>query len=424
MTHNTSVRRFEEMKELHQKYMPYYIEHIKEELNNVKNKEVKDMMENFVIKRLASNPGIRAYIFDKMWELLYLPKDSEFYKLCAGIEMQLAQTYSFNVGADKKGEYGKRPEIAFLTARIMKDIHKRYFSRHFPGKKSELWNVFKEIYDVFYSAQVFDTLVNLYPNLGKSVGSVLSSYLSMNDEEFFFKYGIEKEYLERVYSRYKSWNYTQDNMDEILLMRTYGINAHMIEMFPYLIKVMHPDVNNQKIKLLKNYGRYYGISMMITNDIQDFALDLLENDIATREKNRYDAFNDVLNQKVTWPLMYALRSGDKEVIDVVENAYKNPSPENFEILRKALVKKGYIKRSVLESMSFAYLSLDSVAAFDNAEAKGMLKHTSISMSLFSKYHKLLKERYGESLRPSKSLLSLRKAELSEKVNENGGIFEI
>ncbi len=424
MEAETKEQRFREMKELFKKYRTFYIQHILEEKKKVRNTEVRKMLNEFVIGRMASKPGIRAYIFEKMWDILSLPKNSTFYKLCVGIEMQLGQTYSFNVGADKKCGYGKRYTTAFLTAKEMKRIHKSFFVKCFPNHYNEIWKIFDEIYDVFYSAQIFDTIINLYPNIGKSIHSILQNSIQADEEEFYMNFGIEKKYLMRVYSKFKFHKFEFKTLPFFVLKRTYGINAHMIEHYPLLIKVFYPEIGRKEILALSGYGRYYGISMMITNDIQDFALDLLADESTPRAKTKTDAFNDVINQKITWPIMYALLDSDDIAKEIIHKAYTKPTQENLELLRKMLLSKEYIKQAVLESLSYAHLAIENLSNFSNTSHKEMLTHVAISMSLFTKYHKLLKHFYNIHLRPSKSSIRKRKTELIKVMKNEKQIFDI
>ena len=193
---------------------------------------------------------------------------------------------------------------------------------------------------------------------------------------------------------------------------------------PLLIKVFYPEIGRKEILALSGYGRYYGISMMITNDIQDFALDLLADESTPRAKTKTDAFNDVINQKITWPIMYALLDSDDIAKEIIHKAYTKPTQENLELLRKMLLSKEYIKQAVLESLSYAHFAIENLSNFSNTSHKEMLTHVAISMSLFTKYHKLLKHFYNIHLRPSKSSIRKRKTELIKVMKNEKQIFDI
>ena len=409
-------KRFQEMKKLHSSYFPYYEKHILDQLKTIPEEGIKNMLKNFVIERIGKRPGIRAYIFKKIWDLLGLKENEQLHKLCAAIEMQLGQTYSFNVGADNKSEFGMNKKVCFDTAKRMLEIHKNYVTKNFG---ENVWNIFKEIYDIFYNAQVIDTLINLYPNLNKSIGRILDEILKMNEKDVFYKTGIEKRHIEKIYEKFGIFKLSKENLYDFVKLRTYGINAHMIEQYPRIIEIIlksSDKMTKNKISSLKKYCKYYGMAMMIINDVQDFALDLEKKFEATREKNITDVFNDIINKKITYPIMFALTNKDKEIEYTIDKAYNNPTLQNLEKLRGELIEKGYIRRSILEAVAYAHLGIEKIREISMNKIE-MLEDIIISISLFSKYIKYLRKKYNVKLRPSKSEIKKRKEELKRELTK-------
>jgi len=419
-----TIKRFQEMKELHSKYFPFYREHLLSAKKRVKDKLIQRMLNDFVVNKIGFRPGIRAYIFRTMWKLLELKENDTLFHLCASIEMQLGQTYSYNVGADNKAGYsGDNKKVAFETANQMLNIHKDFVYK-IPqldlSQKKAIWNIFEKIYKVFYTGQVFDTLINLYPNLNKPINDILKS---TDDKNFSDKFGFHFSYKNRVASLLKREIINLITLENFLWQRTYGINANMIECYPYIIRVINPRITKEKILNLSRYGRYYGLAMMIINDIQDFSLDLVGEKYPTREKKKEDVFNDVKNKKITWPILYGLKSWNYEAIRKIEKIYKDPKnviiQEDF---REYLVKSGLIERTLLEATTYASISTDFLKTFSKNDHRENLEDISISICKNSKYVKSLSERYKTKIKIRESQVKARKEILKQYLQNNSKLL--
>ena len=423
---HTSAERFEEMQNLHREYVSLIENFLGEQMKKRKpDSEIVKMISDFAVGRIIRKPGIRGYIFSKMSALVGVNDSKKIAYLSAAIELGLSSVYCFNVGADNKAGYGgSKKTIAFKTAEYLKDIHREFIfsSAYFsPIERKKIWDIFALVYEGFYIGQTFDVLINTRENLGKSVIASLKSSRLSNDAtaEFIFR---QVDY-DKIFLKNGESVFSEDSLDKFLWQRIFGINAHMIEMFPFLIAAFHGGVPDLSLDSLALYGRYYGMGMMIINDVQDFSLDLAGDVRATREKERSDVFADIKNGRVTWPIMIALKKKDNDLRKNLETFYTHPYDADIqESMRKDMVESGIVGEVVLDGIAYGRLANKSLEVFAKSHDREMLEDTAISVTLLSKYVRFLSEKYGVRIRPGRIEINERVRETAEFLSENDGLL--
>ncbi len=394
--------RYAEMENIHQKYLPIFESLCK---NDKYPTPIQKMMDEFVIGRIGANKGVRAFVFYKLYKLAGGRENISY--LLAAIELHLASMYCFNVGADTKLGYDNKEKIltAFESHKIVYQLSllaiERFASEPLAGK---IQNVFEKTEKMFYEGQVLDIIINLYKNIGRKPHEILTEIQSISDVDIWQRYGMEKEFIVSALK-----NLPNTPIADYSFQRTYKINAAMLESFGEIIGLIL-NLDKEKITKLKNYGMYFGMGMMIVNDIQDYSLDLINdnNDKATREKNKNDVFSDIKKGKITWPIKFAL-----EVDPGLHKLFskklgdENISYKECDNIRKLFMKNGTFKRCVLESAYHGKLANDSISDFENEESRKILLEGSASMCKLSKYIYILEKEYGIIIRQSRSQIKQR-----------------
>lgn len=392
------TNRFYRMEEVHRKYFDTYVELC--ESAKVKP-EVRKMIDDFVIGRIGAQKGVRAFIFNEMFEAAGGDKETDLKFLLASIELQLAAMYCFNVAADDKAGYESDEDkrVAYKTHTIVEDIalsgvDKIDISEE---KKSKIKEYFNKTWETFYEAEVIDTIVNLYKNKGKLLSEITGEIEAMEDPQA--KFGVSKEKILEIIARLPN-----EPIENFTLERTYKLNAAMIENFGDIIGVML-DSDPETVQKLRDYGKNYGIGMMIVNDIQDYSLNLIDDgsEKATREKDKTDVNSDLKKGKITWPMKYSLEldPNSKELFDRLAGK-ENLSDSEAEEMRSRLVANGAIARCVLESAYYEKKANTAVEGLGDKDARFMLQDTSTSTMRLSKYIVVLERKYGIKLRPTES----------------------
>ena len=390
--------RFKIMEKIHRQYFPLFLSICRE--NNF-SQSVKQMVEDFVIGRIGAQKGVRAFIFYELYKLAGGNENIDF--LLAAVELHLASMYCFNVAADAKAGYDTSDKkiIAYQTQNEVFNLSLKAIDKF--TNNIDLNNRIKEIFAKtqrqFQEGEVLDTLVNLYKNKGKFSNDILKEIEKKSDSKIYNDYGFSKEVIANTIKKISNLQITDLTFD-----RTYGINAAMLENFGSIIGVIL-ELDNKTILKLKNFGKYYGIGMMIVNDVQDYSLDLIDdgNDFATREKNKNDVFNDLRKGKITWPIKYALEI-DSGLDDLFSSNLGNEmiSYDDCDKIRLLLLKNGAIKRCILESTHYEKLANDSIKDFGNEDEKHILFQATTTMMRLSKYIYVLEDKYKVILKPTKS----------------------
>lgn len=401
-TDDAQSERFREMENIHRQYFPIFKNLCQQQKYS---RSIQTMVDEFVIGRIGNKKGVRAFVFDQLYKLAG-GKDDIPYILTA-IELQLASMYCFNVAADTKAGYDSKEKIitSYQTQEIIYQLSLEAVDKF--SKDNKLTKRIKEVFEktqmAFLSGEVFDTLVNLYENIGKHPNELIIELKNISSEDWEML-GFRKEFAVNVIKE------LPDNpISDLTYQRTYGINAVMFENFGEIIGILL-DLKSADVGRLKLYGKYFGLSMQIINDIQDYSLDLITNNgNATKEKDKKDVFSDLKKGKITWPIKFFLSEdipGTKEILfEKVGN--EEIKYDKCEQIRKTLVENGSMKKCVLEAAYYSKLANDAISDFNNKAIRKTLSEESASMAKFSKYVYLLEDKYTTILRPSHAQIRKR-----------------
>ncbi len=117
---------------------------------------------------------------------------------------------------------------------------------------------------------------------------------------------------------------------------------------------------------LREYGKLIGYAFQLVDD----ALDYTSND----ETIGKPAGNDIREGKVTYPLLYALKSASQEEREEVERVLTNPNPskEEVDLVRNFVLTKGGEKATLELAREFVKRAKESLKAFKDSPFKEAL----------------------------------------------------
>ncbi len=393
----STLSRFEVMEQVHQMYFGKYAELCR---SRQFEPDVQKMVDDFVIDRIGAKKGIRAFICNEMYKVAGGTADFDISYLLAAIELQLAAGYCYNVAADTKGGYDSDEEkrTAFKTHSQVEElallgIDRLHLSEE---KKKEIKDIFDETWQTFYEAEVIDTIVNLFKNRGKSPQDIIHEIENF-DGDIENTYGLSVQTIIQIIKALPD-----EPIQDYTLERTYKLNAVQLENIGKILGIIL-DLDDTKTGYLSAYGKNYGIEMMIVNDIQDFSLDLMNDDSsqATREKDKEDVFSDFKKGKITWPIKFALESDpSSEEIFKKLIGREDLSDVEYEKVRQLLIIDGAFARTVREAVMYEKKANAAIRMFGNTQFTEMLQKSSAELRL-SKYIYALEDKYDVALQPSK-----------------------
>jgi len=392
------LTKFEIMDQVHSMYYDKFVKLCQsEELEP----DIQKMIEEFVIGRIGSKKGVRAFVCNEMFKVAGGDADNiDISYLLAAIELQLAAGYCYNVAADTKGGYvtQTKKNLAFKTHSIVEElavsgIDNLNISEE---KKDKIKALFDSTWQTFYEAEVIDTILNLFKNRGK-LPSEIAVEIENFDGDTKNTYGLEKQKIVDVIN-----NLPDKPIEDYTLERTYKLNAVQLENVGNILGIIL-ELDEDKTRYLSEYGKNYGIEMMIVNDVQDYSLDLIDDgqQKATREKNKSDVFSDLRKGKITWPIKYSIEL-DPESENLIKKhiGQEDISDDECEEIRKRLIDNGALARCVEEAVRYEKRANIAIRNFNDSESKDRLQETSAELRL-SKYVYSLEKKYGVKLQPTK-----------------------
>lgn len=206
---------------------------------------------------------------------------------CAATEMELASMYYSNRIFDKKGgqEILRLPNNQFIASMLTRDTALQMFS-----------NVYKNI-----SMGNYTKIRNLFDKSNKEC--YIGQFIDMNMAVYSSNLKLEEKSLTDLYIR-----------------RCYGINAHYFEAIGKIGAIL-ANGNENQIRAMGEFGKNYGIALQIVNDIADFVP--AKWGLGTSEKLPEDAYADLLQGKLTYPIIYTLLHGKEPDKKFLIKALKN-----------------------------------------------------------------------------------------------------
>ncbi|MDF2954064.1 MAG: Geranylgeranyl pyrophosphate synthase [Thermodesulfobacterium sp.] len=126
-------------------------------------------------------------------------------------------------------------------------------------------------------------------------------------------------------------NLTESEYEEVIFRKTAVLISACCEVGAIL-----GGAKPNECLLLKNFGKYLGLAFQIVDDLLDYL----------SEETGKDLGKDFKEGKVTLPVIYALKSAEKEEKNKLLSLFKTPNPtqEDFETAKKIIEKnKGFVK---------------------------------------------------------------------------------
>lgn len=121
-------------------------------------------------------------------------------------------------------------------------------------------------------------------------------------------------------------------------------------------------LGNKQIEALGDYGKYFGLSFQLVDDLLDFLSDT--------ELSGKPACNDVINGVYTMPLILALKGPKKAVI---EDWLSGDLNNHLGDLLSLLIQDGYITKTIDEAKKYVKLTQESLNDFKHPLLDGLIK---------------------------------------------------
>lgn len=115
---------------------------------------------------------------------------------------------------------------------------------------------------------------------------------------------------------------------------------------------------------MNQYGKHLGMAFQIVDDVLD-----LQGDVAVIGKNIGD---DLSEGKMTLPLIYARDHADSTESQIIQQAIKNRSAENFDQILKIVSKTGGIDYSLSRAAEHSKLANDALESLPESPYKQVL----------------------------------------------------
>ena len=141
-------------------------------------------------------------------------------------------------------------------------------------------------------------------------------------------------------------------MLDLYYRRNYGVNNSFFEKIAIIGATLGRGTKKQ-IEVLTNFGKSYGMTLQIINDIGDFVPP--KYNLGTEEKLPEDAYSDIKHGKLTLPIIYCLINGTNEEKEQVIEALTNKNINEDKLLEvtRILVNNGSIDFAKKTALDFS-----------------------------------------------------------------------
>ncbi|MBU0757507.1 MAG: hypothetical protein KKF44_05550 [Nanoarchaeota archaeon] len=402
----SNKERFNEMRNTYAAYSDSFKTFIKK-LEKTVDEDQKILLNDYVIGRIGAKAGIRAYILRKFMEIVGVDWKQHI-KLLGYVELHLASMYCFNAGADNKTSFDFPKKIFFSVKDI---IRKQLFTEVSNEYGKEIEEIFRDTDKRCYMGLVLDTIIDSVESYGQENKKI---YAKIKKNYDYNQSGIEIGIIEKAFKEYEL---IKKNKHKIFYYeRTYGLNSVMIENLAKIAFILSEKKDAKTLSAMMGYGKYYGLSNMIINDIQDFSLDIVDTKIPTREKEKTDVYADLANGYITWVINYGIKN--KKLRELTLKLLKGKFEKSeYEVIRKKYINENIFKKALCDSIGYAQIAVSKINRITNEKNQrniDMLKDLVISTAKGSKYVKLLEKKYGVGIRMSQAEYKL----IKRKVHEN------
>lgn len=272
----------------------------------LQNPEMYEAVANLPEKRKGL-PKIRAHIARESYEISNKGNYDDWQNLSAAIELELNAMYYRNQIFDKKAGCSNKNNN----------------------------NVIKNWSADSYSRDLAEQILQKsYPRDNRLVDLLRESNMVFSIGEF-------RDTTQNIYSQVR--DLTFDEKMNLCSKRIYEINAFYFEKLAAMGAIAAGEKDESKISALSNFGKAYGMALQIVNDIADFVPPRINS--GTTEKTSNDAYNDIKNGKMTYPVIWLLHNGsdeDKCLLEKILNEGFNADLNQLEELTRVLVRSGAI----------------------------------------------------------------------------------
>jgi hypothetical protein len=278
----------------------------------IKNDAIKVYLENLKLRFPEINEETLHIHYKRQWKVKLRGVHSRVYILALGGK---DDSYSPRIGA----------AIEFL----LDDMY--YLNQFFDSKSGK--ESTRNIISAVHSNSLFWPL--LVPSIGtpekkqEVFGAINEDF---NNTISGFYYGEYIDCLFNTWTRLKTAS-LEDRLT-YCNKRTYYINDLFFQAIANIAgKVVslyqEREVDNSRLDSLSDYSSYYGMGLQIVNDIADFVPPQLNK--GTSEKMSTDAYSDIKNKKMTYPIILMLEMAKPEdkhkIITCLEKGFDSSEGE-------------------------------------------------------------------------------------------------
>jgi len=300
-------------------------------------------------------PKIRAHLARESYEISTKGNSDNWQNLSAAVELELNAMYYRNQIFDNKAGCSNKDNNSVIknwsADSYSRDLAEQILQKSYPDN-NRLVDLLRESNMVFSIGEFRDTTQNIYPQVK---------------------------------------NLTFDEKMSLCTKRIYEINAFYFEKLAAMGAIAAGETEEFKIFALSNFGKNYGMALQIVNDISDFVPPRINS--GTTEKTSNDAYNDIKNGKMTYPVIWLLHNGsnkDKCLLEKIINEGFNADPNQLEELTGVLVKSGAINFAKQEARIYGIEAKRSL--HDNFSKEGREFISSMCVIFYiNRYYDALKE---------------------------------
>jgi geranylgeranyl pyrophosphate synthase len=272
----------------------------------LQNPKMYEAVVNLPEKRKGL-PKVRAHLARESYEISSGRDHEGWQNLCAAIELELNAMYYRNQIFDKKAGCSNEDNNDVIrnwsADSFSRDLAEQILQKSYP-QNNRLVDLLRKSNMVFSIGEFRDTTQNTYPQVK---------------------------------------NLTFDEQMDLCSKRIYEINASFFEKLAAMGAIAAGEMDDSRISALSNFGKSYGMALQIVNDIADFVPPRINS--GTTEKTGNDAYNDIKNRKMTYPVIWLLHNGSGEnkcLLEKVLSEGFNADPNQLEELTRVLVRGGAI----------------------------------------------------------------------------------
>lgn len=303
-------------------------------------------------KRIEASGQARVFFLRSAYECVGCPEWEKIAPICAAVELELCSGYYSNRIYDEKGGEKDLAKISkgIIASKITKDLSAKLILE----QKNN------------FSLEVLIKISDL-----------------INESDLICEIGQYLDIFENIYKKMQGASF--DRMVGSCIRRIYLVNASYYEKIGTIAGLLAGS-SEDEIAALAEFGRFYGISQQIVNDIADFVPSYEGQ--TTSEKEADDCYRDIMHGKLTLPVIHSLHHGTPEQIKrlkwVFENGMETLETELFQIT-KDMLSNGSIDFAMDEAKKYGREAKKQLRIFQKNK-RGFLSAMAIQCETNRYYH--------------------------------------